>query len=64
MSSMLTLFFVESSLTTDADSESTAGSTAPRTPWSKNSKVQAASDRFVDLFKQVARRKSEEEEKP
>ena len=64
MSGMLTLFFIDSSLATNAGSQNIVDSTDPPIPRSKNSKVQAASNRFVDLFKQVAREKDEEREKP
>ena len=62
MNGLLTLFLLDGSLATNAGSESIVDSTALNGPGSKNSKVQAASDRFVDLFKRVAGRKSEEKE--
>ena len=64
MNSVLTLFFIDDSLANDVGTENIVDSTVPSGAGSKNSKVQAASDRFVDLFKRVARRKGEVEEKP
>jgi hypothetical protein len=59
---MLALFLLDGSLAANAGSESIVDSTVLGNPGSKNSKVQVASDRFVDLFKRAARRKGEEKE--
>ena len=63
MSGTLTLFSADRSLATITNSDSIVDSTVLRVPGSKNSKVQAASERFIDLFKRIAEGKGEEKEK-
>ena len=55
----MTPFLIEDSLVAEATDENIVDDTPVYSSRSKNSKVEVAADRFVDLFKRVAGRKAE-----